>query len=259
MRLKDNVAIVTGAGQGIGRGIAQVFAAEGAKVVIATLVKEEGLETEKLIQEAGGEALTYQTDVSDEASIKAMVAQTIEVFGQIDTLVNNAGITVFKPLFEAEVEEFERVISTNLRGTFLCSKYAGQAMQESGGSIINISSNHALATIPNAEMYAASKGGINAMTRAMALSLGPYGIRVNAIMPGFTTTPHYYRWLNDQATVPNLEAEILSLHASERLISPEDVGKLALYLASDDSVGMTGSALLLDNALTARLYNSKVL
>lgn len=259
MRLKNNVALVTGAGQGIGRGIAQVFAAEGAKVVIATLLEEEGLETEHLIKAAGGEALTVQTDVSDEASIKAAVAQSLEVFGRIDTLVNNAGITVFKPLFEAKLEDFERVISTNLRGTFLCSKYAGQAMQKEGGSIINISSNHALATIPNAEMYAASKGGINAMTRAMALSLGPYGIRVNAIMPGFTTTPHYYRWLSDQSSAPNLEQEIVSLHASKRLISPEDVGKLAVYLASDESAGMTGSELLLDNALTARLYNSKLL
>ena len=259
MKLKDKVAVVTGAGQGIGRGIAQVFAAEGAKVVIATLLEEEGLETESLIQTAGGEALTIQTDVSDEASIMALVAQTVDVYGRIDTLVNNAGITVFKPLFEATLEDWERVVNTNLRGVFLCSKHVGSVMKRQGGAIINISSNHALATLPNAEMYAATKGGINAMTRALALSLGVYGIRVNAVMPGFTTTPHFHRWMGDAPNRSELEREVLNLHASEQLTSPEDVGHLAAYLASDDAKAMTGAELLLDNGLAARLYNSKVL
>ncbi len=185
-----------------------------------------------------------------------MVEQTLKHYGRINTLVNNAGITVFKPLFEASLEDWDRLINTNLRSTFLCSKYAGLAMQKQGGSIINISSNHALATIPNAEMYAASKGGINAMTRAMALSLGQYGIRVNAIMPGFTRTPHYYKWLGAK---PDLEQEVLSLHPSANLVSPSEIGKLATYLASDDAKAMTGAELLIDNGLTASLYNSKTL
>ncbi len=256
MKLKDQVAIVTGAGQGIGQGIAQVFAAEGAKVVIATLVEAEGKASEQLINEAGGEALFIQTDVSVEQSIITMVEQTVKHYGRINTLVNNAGITVFKPLFETSLEDWDRLINTNLRSTFLCSKYAGIEMQKQGGSIINISSNHALATIPNAEMYAATKGGINAMTRAMALSLGQYGIRVNAIMPGFTRTPHYYKWLGDK---PDLEQEVLSLHPSANLVSPDEIGKLAMYLASDDAKAMTGAELLIDNGLTASLYNSKTL
>lgn len=259
MKLKDKVAIVTGAGQGIGRGVARVFAAEGAKVVIATLLEEEGRETESLIKKAGGEALTLQTDVSDETSVAAMVAAAANRCDAVDILVNNAGITVFKPLFEATLEDWERVINTNLRGVFLCSKHVGLVMQKQGGSIVNISSNHDLATLPNAELYAASKGGINAMTRALALSLRAYGIRVNAIMPGFTTTPHFYRWLGDAADRGELEPEVLGLHASEHLTSPEDVGHLAVYLASDDAKAMTGAELLLHNGLAARLYKSTVL
>jgi NAD(P)-dependent dehydrogenase (short-subunit alcohol dehydrogenase family) len=257
MRLKNNVAIVTGAGRGIGRGIAEVFASEGARVVIATLEQHEGEETLSTIRSAGGEAIVVQTNVSLEASVIAMVAKTIETYGRIDTLVNNAGITVFKPMFEATLEDWNRVIGVDLLGVFLCSKYAGIEMKKQGGSIIQISSNHAIATIPHAEMYAAAKGGINAMTRSMALSLGQYGIRVNTIMPGFTATPHYRDWVAAKAN-PEAEAEVLSLHATGHITTPEEIGKLAVYLASDDSISMTGAELLIDNALTVRLFNSRI-
>jgi NAD(P)-dependent dehydrogenase (short-subunit alcohol dehydrogenase family) len=258
MRLNNKVAIVTGAGRGIGRGIAEVFAQEGAKVVIATLDAFEGEATLESIRKAGGEASFIQTDVSQEWSVKAMVEETILAYGRIDTLVNNAGITVFKSLFDATLEDWNRVIGIDLLGVFLCSKYAALEMKKQGGSIIQISSNHAIATIPDAEMYAAAKGGVNAMTRSMALSLGPYGIRVNAIMPGFTETPQYHEWMKDKAQT-GVEAEVLSLHASGHITTPHEIGKLAVYLASDDSRSMTGAELLIDNALSTRLFHSKII
>jgi NAD(P)-dependent dehydrogenase (short-subunit alcohol dehydrogenase family) len=257
VRLENQIAIITGAGRGIGRGIAEVFAREGAKIVIATLKEDEGQETLQAIRAKGGEAVVVQTDVSSEPSVKAMVAKTLETYRQIDTLVNNAGITLFKHLFEATLEDWEQVIGVDLKGVFLCSKYAGAEMRERGGSIINISSNHALASFPDADMYAAAKAGVNGMTRAMATSLGKYGIRVNAIMPGFTATPHYYNWLSSREG-DNLEEEVKSLHATGQVTTPEDIGKLALYLASDDSKNMTGAELALDGGMLARLYNSRL-
>jgi NAD(P)-dependent dehydrogenase (short-subunit alcohol dehydrogenase family) len=257
VRLQNQIAIITGAGRGIGRGIAEVFAREGAKVVIATLKENEGQETLEAIRTKGGEAIVVQTDVSSEASVKVMVAKTLETYGQINTLVNNAGITLFKHLFEVTLEDWEHVIGVDLKGVFLCSKYAGAEMRERGGSIINISSNHAKAALPDADIYGAAKAGVNGMTRAMAISLGKYGIRVNAIMPGFTATPHYQQWMNSLEG-NNLEEEIKFLHATGNVTTPEDIGKLAVYLASDDSKNMTGAELALDGGMLAKLYNSRL-
>jgi NAD(P)-dependent dehydrogenase (short-subunit alcohol dehydrogenase family) len=139
VRLNNQVAIITGAGRGIGRGIAEVFASEGAKVVIATLKEDEGRETLEAIRSKGGEAIVVQTDVSSETSVKAMIGETLETYGRINTLVNNAGITLFKPLFETTLEDWEHVIGVDLKGVYLCSKYAAIEMQLHGGSMINSS------------------------------------------------------------------------------------------------------------------------
>ena len=259
MRFKDKVAIVTGSGKGIGRGIALEFAKEGAAVIVATLVEEEGRDTCRAIEELGGTAVFVQTDVSSEPSVRRMIDEVTARFGRIDVLVNNAGITLFKSILDATAEDFDRVIGIDLRGVFLCSKYAAmQMVKQKEGSIINISSNHAVATLPNTEMYAAAKAGVNGMTRSMALSLGKMGIRVNAICPGFTDTPHYRKWLQSSGNAEEVEAEVNGLHAVGRICTPEDIGKLALYLASDDARMITGAEVLIDGGLSVRLYHSKL-
>lgn len=259
MRFKDNVVIVTGSGKGIGRGIAMEFAKEGATVIIATLVAEEGMETRQAITDAGGTALFVQTDVSSEESVRNMVEEVTNAYGRIDVLVNNAGITMFKSILEATAEDFDKVIGIDLRGVFLCSKYAAsQMIKQQKGSIINISSNHATATLPDTEIYAAAKAGVNGMTRSMALSLGKMGIRVNAICPGFTDTPHYRQWLKSSGNAAEVEEEVHWLHAVNSISTPEDIGKLALYLASDDAKMITGAELLIDGGVSARLYNSRL-
>lgn len=259
MRFKEKVVIVTGSGRGIGKGIALEFAKEGAAVIVSTLEEEEGRKTVKEIREMGGMAELVQTDVSSEDSVRNMVELVTDMHRRIDVLVNNAGITLFKPLLEATLEDWEKVINIDLRGVFLCSKYvAAQMVKQQKGSIINISSNHAVATLPDTEIYAAAKAGVNGMTRSMALSLGKSGIRVNAICPGFTDTPHYRKWLETGGNAAEIEKEVKWLHAGSRISTPEDIGKLALYLASDDAEMITGAELIIDGGLSARLYNSRL-
>ncbi|MBO0792700.1 MAG: glucose 1-dehydrogenase, partial [Ktedonobacteraceae bacterium] len=230
-KLQEQVAIVTGGGRGIGKGIALTLAQAGATVVLAEINPETGKEVEEEIRQAGGSALFLQTDVTSETAIRRMVECTVKHYNRIDILVNNAGATVFKPLLDATGADWDDVINLNLRGYFLCSKYVAPIMIERRkGAIIHISSDHAFASIPHAEMYAASKGGINAMTHAMALSLGPYGIRVNAICPGFVATEYFFQ----QAAYEDAELTRKrdSLHALDRIVRPADIGQLALYLAS---------------------------
>src|SRR5690606_5810243 len=169
----DKVVVITGAGKGIGRGIAEYFAKQQWVVILATRTDKEGIFVQKTINQQGYQSLFIQTDVADETSIKNMVNLVLEKYGRIDALINNAGITRFKPLLESSIEDWNELINIDLRGVFLCSKYVAQAMvtKKIKGSIINISSNHAFRTLPDTEIYAAAKGGVNAMTRSMAISL----------------------------------------------------------------------------------------
>lgn len=259
MMLDNYVSVITGASRGIGKGIAEEFSKNGANVIIADIDIEEGKRVEKEINDGGGKSHFIKTDVTSEEDIKEMVDEVIERYGKIDTLINNAGITVFKPMVETSLEDWDQVINTDLRGVFLCSKYVAKRMIESGsGSIINISSNHAIATLPDSELYAAAKAGVVGFSKSLSLSLGDKGIRVNTICPGFTDTTHYRRWLGTHKDPKVVEQEVIGLHATKRINNPSDIAKICIYLASDYSTQITGTDIIIDGGVTSRLYNSKI-
>ncbi|EGL83076.1 short-chain dehydrogenase/reductase SDR [Caldalkalibacillus thermarum TA2.A1] len=251
-RFHDQVVIVTGGGQGIGRALSCRFAEEEAKVVIADIDREAGFETLDTIQTSGKEAHFIRTDVADEDDVEQLVQEAVERYGKVDILINNAGIGHFESLFDIDVKHFDRVIAVNLRGTFLCSKYAAQVMKRQGkGVIINIASTRALMSEADSESYAASKGGILALTHAMAVSLGPVGIRVNAISPGWIETGEWKK-AGERYTPQHSERDKLQ-HPVGRVGDPEDIVRAAFYLASDDAGFITGQNLIIDGGMTVKM------
>lgn len=253
MRLKDRVAIVTGSGMGIGKGIAQVFADEGAKLVLAEVNSEAGDAAAAELSEAGVEVLFVPTDVSNEESVQAMVDRTLDAFGGVDVLVNNAGVGVYLSVLDTSSEDWDRCLDVNLKGVFLCSKYAIPHMQaRGGGSIVNIASVHAVATVAGVAPYAASKGGVVALTRNMAIDYGP-AIRVNAICPGWVLTP-LIQGIFDSYDDPAAQQKLIEeRQVMKRIGRPEDIGFAALYLSSDEASFVTGATLFVDGGLTAQL------
>jgi NAD(P)-dependent dehydrogenase (short-subunit alcohol dehydrogenase family) len=254
MQLKGKVAIVTGAGRGIGRAIAQVFAAEGAAVVVAARTASEGNACVAQIQDAGGEAFFQQTDVSRRVDVQRLVDACLERYGRLDILVNNAGIGGSgKPLYESDEEDWDLVLDTNLKGCFLGMRYAIPPMRDAaGGAIINLSSVLAEHTLPGCTAYSASKAGILALTRATALEVGQYGIRVNCIQPGSTDTPMMWEGL-DEAGRREIEPLVAAAAPLGKVGSPEEIAQAALFLASDAASFMTGASLLVDGGLLTRI------
>jgi NAD(P)-dependent dehydrogenase (short-subunit alcohol dehydrogenase family) len=246
-RLEGKISIVTGAGSGIGRGIAQLFAKEGSKVVVAEFAPQSGHETVKMIQDAGGEAIFIETDVSRASDVERMVKGTVQSFGFPHILCNNAGIlTVEPPLISDLTEEiWDRAMAVNLKGTFLCCKFTvSEMIKAGGGSIVNIASIAGLVKSPSFA-YAASKGGIIAFTRSLALQCAPYKIRANAICPGPIDTPALAAVRRNAA---NVSAQKLA--QTPRLIdrpgTPEDIAYTALHLASDESSYTTSAVFTVD-------------
>lgn len=235
--LKDKIVIVTGGATGIGRAISQRFAQEGSKVIIVCRTKSNGEAIVKEIKAKGGEALFHQTDISCAESIDKLIQKTLEKYGAINILINNAGIvTMRQPFLEVTEEAYDTVVNINLRGTFFMSQKVGRVMvKQRSGCIINISSNITQKAEENATHYIAAKGGINAMTRNMAYELAPYNIRVNAVSPGEIYVESAKDFFDDPVNKPRFEHIPL-----KRLGYPEDVVGIVLFLASEEASYITG-------------------
>lgn len=252
MRLRDKVAIVTGAGSGIGRATAILFAKEGAKVMVSDIESSLGKETVKEISKNGGTAVHVAIDVSKAYGVRAMIKKCINSFGKLDVLFNNAGIEGYGGLlWKMQEDDWNRVMDVNLKSVFLGCKYAIPYMKRTKGSIINTASELGLVGSTSRPAYSASKGGIIALTRSLALQCAPYGIRVNCICPGATETPLLIRFLGENQKETNLR-KVRQTIPLRRLGKPIDIAYAALYLASEESSFVTGSILVVDGGSTAQ-------
>jgi NAD(P)-dependent dehydrogenase (short-subunit alcohol dehydrogenase family) len=244
-RVKDRIAIVTGAAQGIGAIYAKALAAEGAAVVVSDIL--DGTSVVAAIEAAGGRALYVKADVSDEASVQALVDRTVETFGRIDILVSNAAVYAslrMKPFTEIDVAEWDKVMAVNVRGAFLCARSVAPVMKANGyGRIVNIASGTVFKGTPNFLHYVTSKGAIVAMTRALARELGEHGICVNTLAPGLVLSEQV---LANKEMRDALTAPVLASRAIKRDQHSEDLIGPLLFLTSDDCAFMTGQAMVVD-------------
>ncbi len=247
-RLEGKVALITGAGTGIGRATAQLMAGEGAKVVVAELNAAAGEQTAQLIHQAGGTAIAIPTDVTDPDSVKAAVDKAVQHFGALHVLHNNAGgsTNVDNTVVDAPIEEFWRVIKLDLFGTFLGCRFGIPAIIASGGgSVINMSSNVALMGVPGRDCYTAAKGGVASMTRSMAVEFAPNKVRVNAIAPSATMTERVRALVAGNPALSRLADSHLV-----GLIEPTDIANMAVFLASEESRMVTGQIYPVDSGVT---------
>jgi NAD(P)-dependent dehydrogenase (short-subunit alcohol dehydrogenase family) len=247
MRLHDRVVIVTGGAKGIGRTYGLALAAEGARVVVADVVDPKPAVKE--IEARGAQALGIEGDVSREADTQRLATETLARFGRIDVLVNNAaiyGTLKRRPFMEISVEEWDRVMAVNLRGLFLCARAVFPAMKAQGkGKIINIASSTFFQGVPDFIHYTTSKGGVVGFTRSLARELGDFGVRVNAVAPGFTLSGDNEKNASEQRKQANIAMRML-----KRAQVPDDLVGTVVFLASDDSDFMTGQTLVVDGGAT---------
>jgi NAD(P)-dependent dehydrogenase (short-subunit alcohol dehydrogenase family) len=247
--LKDKVALVTGGGQGIGKAIALTLLERGMRVAIAESDAEAGRETEQEYK-AKGQIAFIETDVSREADVRHALDACEAHFGGLDALVNNAGINIVKPIQELTIEEWRRVIDTNLTGTMMFAKFAAPALKARNGAIVNIASTRAVMSEPNTESYAASKGGIVALTHALAASLGPE-IRVNCISPGWIDVSAWKK--SARRKQAKLSPEDHAQHLVGRVGRPEDIASLVAYLIGPEAGFITGANFMVDGGMTRKM------
>ncbi|MCA1940223.1 MAG: SDR family oxidoreductase [Caenispirillum bisanense] len=256
MRLSGKVTIVTGASAGIGLACARRFAAEGAKVVLADVNEERGEAAAAALQDEGREALFVRCDVGAKKEVDALIADTVDAYGRLDVMIANAGIVHAADFLELEEEDFDRVLRINLKGVFLCGQAAARQMaaQGEGGSIITMSSVNAVMAIPSITPYVVSKGGVNQLTKVMALALADKGIRVNAIGPGSIMTEVLQSVAGDKAAMH----KIMSRTPMGRVGEPDEIASVAVFLASDDASYVTGQCIYADGGRLALNYTVPV-
>jgi len=252
-RLADKICVITGGGSGIGQATALCFAAEGAKVVVADINPGAASETSRLIEKNGAAALAVTVDVTQAASVQKMLHRAVEIFGRIDVLVNNAGLGFAATVEETDEADWDRLMAVNLKGVFLGCKYVVPIMRRQGGGVIvNTASVLALVGVQDRAAYCASKGGVAALTRAVALDHVRDGIRVNCVAPGSVETPYWTDIFAKSNDVAALRKNLEQRHPMERLARPEEIAKAVLFLASDESSFCTGSTLVVDGGWAAR-------
>jgi NAD(P)-dependent dehydrogenase (short-subunit alcohol dehydrogenase family) len=261
MRAKDQVVVITGAAAGIGYGCAERFAAEGAKVVLSDIDRVKGEAAAERLQGEGAEAVFVACDVGDKGEVDRLMESAVAAFGRIDTLVANAGIVKAADFLDFTEEDFDAVIRVNLKGVFLCGQAAARQMVKQGpradgtsGAIVNMSSINAVVAIPTITPYAAAKGGVNQLTKVMALALADKGIRVNGIGPGSINTDMVRAVNNDPAAWKG----VMMRTPLGRLGEPEEMGNVAVFLASSDASYMTGQTLYPDGGRLGLNYTVPV-
>ena len=252
MRLEGKVAIVTGGASGLGRGIVRRYADEGAHLVIADMDLEGARSVAAELSAKGTKVLAHKTDVSDEASVAALVQAALSEFGHIDILVNNAGVNTLREFLDLPVAEWDQILNVNLRGPFLCAQAVGRHMAErKSGAIINVTSIEADFGSYNRAHYVASKGGLKTLTKAMAIGLAPYNVRVNALAPGGFNTEIFDKAFPDPVTKAAFIADFVKKIPMKRLGEPSELAGGAVFLASDDASYMTGETLGINGGASA--------
>lgn len=253
MKFKDKTVVITGSGSGIGRSCAIEFAKEGANVVVADINLIAALETVELIESLKGIAIPFGVDVADPLSVLGLAKFTIKTFSAIDTLINNAAIQINKTVEETSFEEWNKQLSINLGGVFLCSKYFLTYLKQTKGNIINMSSVNGFFTEPFCAGYCATKAAIVGFTKAMAIDHGKDGIRINCICPGYIDAGLAEGYFESQENPKLARAEAGKLHALWRIGKAEEVARVAVFLASNDASFVTGSSIVVDGGIGSGL------